>query len=114
MRTTKYKRPLEMRVVQHVEMESAFTIQPTKRLVSTTIKSRKCNACCHVLNIPFKDQKPTILLFSGDGTHGFARQTSRDYEREKSSPVLKRLLRQSQPSTSKPETKKVEVIPHMA
>ena len=30
---------------------------------------KKCKACCHVLNIPFKDQKPTIMLFGGDGTH---------------------------------------------
>ena len=30
---------------------------------------KKCKACCHVSNIPFKDQKPTILLFGGDGTH---------------------------------------------
>ena len=26
---------------------------------------KKCKACCHVLNIPFKDQKPTIMLFDG-------------------------------------------------
>ena len=26
---------------------------------------KKCKACCHVLNIPFKDQKPTITLFGG-------------------------------------------------
>ena len=30
---------------------------------------KKCKACCHVLNIPFRDQKPTIMLFGGDGTH---------------------------------------------
>ena len=30
---------------------------------------KKCKACCHVLKIPFKDQKPTIMLFGGDGTH---------------------------------------------
>ena len=30
---------------------------------------KKCKACCHVLNFPFKDQKPTIMLFGGDGTH---------------------------------------------
>ena len=30
---------------------------------------KKCKACCHVLNIPFNDQKPTIMLFGGDGTH---------------------------------------------
>ena len=29
---------------------------------------KKCKACCHVLNIPFKDQKPTNMLFGGDGT----------------------------------------------
>ena len=30
---------------------------------------KKCKACCQVLIIPFKDQKPTIMLFGGDGTH---------------------------------------------
>ena len=30
---------------------------------------KKCKACCNVLNIPFRDQKPTIMLFGGDGTH---------------------------------------------
>ena len=30
---------------------------------------KKCRACCHVLNIPFRDQKPTIMLFGGYGTH---------------------------------------------
>ena len=44
---------------------------------------KKCKACCNVLNIPFKDQKPTIMLFGGDGTHCFARKTSRDYEKGK-------------------------------
>ena len=24
---------------------------------------KKSKACCHVLNIPFEDQKPTIMLF---------------------------------------------------
>ena len=33
---------------------------------------KKCKACCNVLNIPFKDQKPTIMLFGGDGSHCFA------------------------------------------
>ena len=61
---------------------------------------KKCKACCHVLNIPFKDQKPTIMLFGGDGTHCFARKTSRDYEKGKPSPFLKKFLHQSQPSTS--------------
>ena len=45
---------------------------------------KKCKACCDVLNNPFRDQKPTIMLFGGDGTHCFARKTSRDYEKTSS------------------------------
>ena len=30
-----------MCIVQHVEMKSVFTIQPIKRLFSTTVKSEK-------------------------------------------------------------------------
>ena len=72
---------------------------------------KKCKACCHVLNIPFKDQKPTNMLFGGDGTHCFARKTSPDYG--ELSPFLKKLLRQSQSSTSEPEPKKVKMSPNM-
>ena len=72
---------------------------------------RKCKNCCNVLNIPFRDQKPTIMLFGGDGTHCFARKTSHDYERP--SPFLKKFLRQSQPSTSKPVPKKDKSSPNM-
>ena len=74
---------------------------------------KKCNACCNALNIPFKDQKPTIMLFGGDGTHCFARKTSRDYEKEKPSPFLKKFLRQSQSRTSELEPKKVKMSPNM-
>ena len=74
---------------------------------------KRCQACCHVLNIPFKVQKPTILLFGGDGTHCFARKTSRDYEKEKPSPFLKKCLHQSQPSTSEPESKKLQLSPNI-
>ena len=72
---------------------------------------KNCKACCHVLNIPFKDQKPTIMLFGGDGTHCFARKTSDDYE--KPSPFFKKFLRLSQPSTLEPEPKKVKMSPNM-
>ena len=74
---------------------------------------KKCKACCHVLNISFEDQKPTIMLFGGDGTHCIARKTSRDSEKEKPSPFLKKFLRQSQPSTSKPERRKDKLSPIM-
>ena len=39
--TTKYKRLLEMCIVQHVEMKKVFTIQLIKRLDSTTVKKAK-------------------------------------------------------------------------
>ena len=44
---------------------------------------KKCKACCHVLNVPVKHQKPTFMLFGGNGTHCFARKSSREYEKEK-------------------------------
>ena len=59
---------------------------------------KKCKACCNVLNIPFKDQRPTIMLFGGDGTHCFARKTSCDYEKEKPSPFFEEI---SPPITTK-------------
>ena len=73
---------------------------------------KNCKACCHVLDIPFKDQKPTIMLFGGDGTHVSARKTSRDNDEEKPPPYLKKFLRQSYPSASEPEleNRKVKVL----
>ena len=62
---------------------------------------KKCKACWHVLNIPFKDPKSTISMVGGDGTHYFARKASRDYE--KPSPFLEKFLQQSNPSTYEPE-----------
>ena len=74
---------------------------------------KKCKACCNVLKIPFKDQKPTIILFGGDGTHCYARKTNRGYEKEVPSPFLRKFVRQSQLSTSEPEPKKVKISPNM-
>ena len=54
----------------------------TKKITSC-YDCKKCKACCHVLNHPFKDQKPAIILFSGDGTQFFPRKTSCDYEKRK-------------------------------
>ena len=81
--------------------------------MTTFFVCNKYKACCHVLNDPVNDQKPTIMLFGADGTHCSARKTSRDYEKEKPSPYLIKFLRQSDPSTSEPEPKKAELIPFM-
>ena len=70
---------------------------------------KKCKACCLVFIIPFKDQKATIMLFGGDGTHCFATKTSRDNEKEKQSHFLKKVLRQSQ----SPASKKAKLTPNM-
>ena len=76
VRTTKYKRLLERCIVQDVEMKIVFSIQPIKRLVSTTVRNAKPAATFS--NAPFKNQKPTFMLFGADGTQCFARKTSRD------------------------------------
>ena len=74
---------------------------------------KKCKACFNVLNNPFKDQKQTIMLFGGDGTHCFAKKTSRDHEKEELSSFLKKFLRQSQPRTSETEPEEVKMSPNM-
>ena len=78
---------------------------------SSFYNCKKCKTCCNVLSIPFKDQKPTIMLFGGDGTHCFARKTSRDYKKEKPYPFLQKFLRQSRTSTSEPESRKIKMSP---
>ena len=109
--TTKYERLSEMCIAQHVEMKSVFTFQPIKRLVFSTVNSAKPAATFWVFL--FCDQKPTIVLFGGNGTHCHAKKTSRDYGKEKPSAILKNFLRQSQPSTSELEPKKVKMSPNM-
>ena len=82
---------LEMPILQHVRTKSVLKCELTKIRVF-----KKC------LLIHFR-KKITITLFGGDGyTHCFARKTSRDCGEEKSSPFLKKYLRQSQPSTPEP------------
>ena len=66
---------------------------------------KKCKTCCHFLNLPFKDQKPTNMLFGGDGTHCFARKTSRDNKKEKPSPSFAANQFQANP---KPHQKKLK------
>ena len=75
---------------------------------------KKCKACCHVLNIHFKDQKPTISFFGGDSTHRFSTNTSRDYEKEKPSHFLRNFSGNHNQAHPNPNQKKVEVIPFMA
>ena len=92
--------------------EKCVYISASKRNILHDCK--KCKACCHVLNFPFKDQKSTFMLLGGDGTHCFARKTSHDYKKEKPSRFLKNFLCQSQSNTSETDPKMAEYIPFMA
>ena len=69
-------------------------------------------------NIPFKDQKPGVIL-SGR-TYCFTEKTNLDYQKEKLAPLMRHHIRQSKLSTTKgeegniePVPKKAKIIPHM-
>ena len=66
---------------------------------------KKCKACCNVLNIPLKDQKPTFMFLVVTVPIVY---TSRDYE--KPSPFLKKFLCQSHPSTSELNQKRLKRV----
>ena len=99
--TTKCKRLLEVCFVQHVETRIVFTIEPIGRLFSTTVKSAKPAAafwkfllrtkiwqlCCLVVMVHIVLQEKRVA-------------TTRN---KKPSPILRKFLHQSQPSTSEPE-----------
>ena len=72
--TTKFNRLLEMCFVKHVEKKCVFIFQPMKRLISTTAKKAKLDATFWIFLLRTKNQKPTIFLSGGDGTHCFAKR----------------------------------------
>ena len=52
------------------------------------------------------------MLFGGDGTHCFAKKSSRDYEKEKSSPFLKNFSanhKQAHPNVNQKRTNQVQI-----
>ena len=59
------------------------------------LQLQRCKTSFHVLNFPFKGQKPTMTALGADGTPSFTRKTSRDYKAEKTF-LLRNHLRQSQ------------------
>ena len=99
-----------MCIAKHVEMKSVFTFQPIK-LDSTTVKSAKPAATFSIFLSRTKNRQLCCLALKVHFV--LQKKTSRDYEKEKPSPFLKKFLRQSQPSTSESEPKKVEMSPNM-
>ena len=74
--STKYrKKELSVDNIKTIGDVYCPTCSNEKRVYLSTNKTssfydcKKCKACYRVLNIPFKDQKPTFMLFGGDGTH---------------------------------------------
>ena len=62
-------RLLEMCIVQRPTWRNEKCVYFSTNKMNSFYDCKKCKACCHVLNFPFKDQKPTIMLFGGDGTY---------------------------------------------
>ena len=77
-----------------------------------TYHCKQCKACSHVLNFPFKDQKPCVTLF--DWTYCFRKKTKSDYQEEKLSPLMRQYIHQSKLSTTKAVEAHMEAVPKKA
>ena len=78
----------------------------------STYQCKQCKACSHVLNVPFKDQKPRVTLFGW--TYCFRKKTKSDYQKEKHSPLMQQCISQSKLSTTKAEEANNELVPKKA
>ena len=67
----------------------------------------KCKACSHVLDIPFREQKPTKSFFHGDTHNILEEKRVLTRKKRKKFPLLEKFLRQSQSS-------KHEILPKIA
>ena len=89
--------------------EKSVYITRFEEINKSTYQCKQCKACSHVLNIPFKDQKPCVTLFGC--TYCFIKKTKLDYQKEKLSPVMQQCISQSKLSTTKAEEANNEPAP---
>ena len=96
--------------------EKSVYITSFEEINKSTYQHKQCKACSHVLNIPFKDQKPRVTLFGW--TYCFRKKTQLDYQKKKLSPVMQQCISQSKLSTTKaveannePAPKKEKILP---
>ena len=96
--------------------EKSVYITSFEEINKSTYQCKQCKACSHVLNIPFKDQKPCVTLFGW--TYCFRKKTMLDYQKEKLSLLMQQCINQSKLSTTKaeeannePATKKKKILP---
>ena len=106
MWTTEYKNSIEDVYCPTCENENCVYVSTSKD--SSFYDCKNCKASCHVLNFPCKKQKPTLILFSGDGLCCFAKKTSGDYG--KASLLLENLLHQLQSTATEPEPKEIQSL----
>ena len=105
-----FKMFLEMCFVQQANEQCVYLSTNNN---SSFCDGKECKVCSPVLNKLFKDQKLTVMLFGGDGTHCFATKTSRNIEKGNASSFLKKFLRQQQSGTQRQEQKKAKIIQFM-
>ena len=79
--------------------EKCVYLTSFEEINKSTYQCKQCKACSHVLNIPFKDQKPCVTLFGW--TYCFRKKTKLDYQRKKLSPLMQQCISQSRLSTTK-------------
>ena len=60
--------------------EKSVYITSFEEINKSTYEYKQCKACTHVLNIPFKDQKPSVTLFGW--TYCFRKKTKLQYQKE--------------------------------
>ena len=96
--------------------EKSVYITSFEEINKSTYQGKQCKACSHVLNIPFKDQKPCVTLFGW--SYCFRKKTKFDHQKEKLSPLMQQCISPSKFSTTKaeeannePARKKEKILP---
>ena len=92
--------------------EKCVYLTSFEEINKSTYQCKQCKACSHVLNIPFKDQKPFVTFFGW--TYCFRKKTKSDYQKEKLSPLMQQCVSQSKLSTTKAEEANIESAPKKA
>ena len=89
--------------------EKSLYLTSFEEINKSTYQCKQCKACSHVLNIPFKDQKPWVTLFGW--TYCFRKKTKSDYQKNKVSPRMRQCISQSKLATTEAEEANIEPVP---
>ena len=92
--------------------EKCVYLTSFEEINKNTYQCKQCKACSHVLNIPFKYQKPCVTLFGW--TYCFRKKTKSEKQNEKLSPLMRHYILHPEISTTKPEEAIVELVPKKA